>query len=206
MRNHYSKYKLSEKEAPDNPVLLFKIWIDQALAANCSEPAAMTLATVTTEGRPAGRIVLLKGISDNGIRFFTNYKSNKGHHIAGNPFAAAIFFWPELERQVRMVGKVSKMSPAESDAYFSKRPEKSRISAIISPQSQVIPNRKYLEDKFLQYISDTSKNSTKRPDFWGGYLLIPEQIEFWQGRPDRLHDRLLYSRHDSGWVLERLAP
>ena len=141
-----------------------------------------------------------------GYGFLQILYSNKGHHIANNPYVAAIFFWTELKRQVRVNVKVSKLSSVVSDEYFSERPEKSRISAIVSPQSRVIPNRDNLESRFSQDTSDSSNDHTTRPDYWGGYLLTPAQIEFWQGRPDRLHDRLFYSRQVSGWILQILAP
>ena len=167
----------------------------------------MTLATASPAGVPSARIVLLKGYTEKGFVFFTNYQSFKGKDLEDNPRACLVFFWKELERQIRITGLVEKVSTAESDDYFSSRPEGSRIGACISPQSTVIPNRQWLEDKERAFLSSLSANTVQRPVHWGGYRVRPVTMEFWQGRPNRLHDRLQYSIQENGhWKLERLAP
>lgn len=206
IRQEYKRASLLEAEVNANPLVVFNKWLDDAIKADVPEPTAMTVATSSFEGKPSARMMLLKGADDNGFAFFSNYESRKARQLAQNPFAALVFFWPLLERQVRIEGKVSKVSAKESDRYFKTRPIGSRIGAWASPQSQVIPNRRYLENLKSDYQEEFAKREVNRPDNWGGYTLMPNLIEFWQGRPDRLHDRLQYRLENEIWVLERLAP
>lgn len=206
IRTSYQKKTLDEKDVVDDPVAQFQIWWDEALASNAGEVNAMTLATATKEGKPSARTVLLKGIHKNGFVFFTNYESRKGGEIAENPHVALLFFWKELERQVRIEGRIEKIDAAESDEYFNSRPLESRIGAWTSPQSKVIPDREFLENKEKQIETEFENKEIPRPQYWGGYVVIPELMEYWQGRPGRLHDRILYTFKESGWKKERLAP
>jgi pyridoxamine 5'-phosphate oxidase len=183
----------------------FARWWDEAVHSEIGEVNAMTLATVTAEGHPQARTVLLKDYSEQGFVFFTNYNSHKGGEMAANPHAALLFFWKELERQVRIGGTVEKTSPAESDEYFNSRPAGSRIGAWASPQSSVISSRTVLETYVSEYTSEFG-NNIPRPPHWGGYRVVPQTIEFWQGRSSRLHDRILYTKTAGGWALSRLAP
>jgi len=208
MRRNYAREGLTEAQAPDEPFALFRQWFDEAVKTEQApvEANAMTLATVDAEGRPHCRVLLLKALDTQGFTFFTNYESAKGRQLDANPFAAMTFFWPTLERQVRIEGRVSKVSHAESDAYFQVRPLGSRLGAWASPQSRVIADRAELEGLLKateQRFSDTQPDC---PEHWGGYRLVPERIEFWQGRSSRLHDRLNYRRSDQAWLRERLAP
>jgi len=206
IRQDYSKQQLNEKDVSPDPILQFGKWWDDAVKAGISEVNAMTLATSSPDGVPSARIVLLKGYDYEGFVFFTNYESFKGMQLADNPRAALVFFWKELERQVRITGLVDKTTAAESDAYYAGRPLTSRIGAWASPQSKVIPSRQWLEDNELNYAASLGSN-VSRPAEWGGYRVRPVTIEFWQGRESRLHDRIQYSlQNDGGWVIERLAP
>jgi pyridoxamine 5'-phosphate oxidase len=189
-----------------NPIEQFNKWFEEALNAKTAEPNAMHLATISGEGRPTARIVLLKGL-DTGFCFYTNYTSKKGQELLKTPFAALTFFWVELERQVRIEGKVEKMSEAESDAYFNSRPEGSRVGAWVSDQSKVIQNRELLEQKQSFFEEKFNDKIIERPPHWGGFRVIPDKIEFWQGRPSRLHDRLCFIlQEDRTWAMERLQP
>ncbi len=206
IRKDYLNGKLEVESILSNPVEQFKLWFQEAINAGVDEPTAMFLATTGNDLQPAARIVLLKGVDEKGFDFFTNYQSRKGLQIAENPKVAATFFWKELERQVRIEGVVEKLDGAESDEYFNSRPAESRFSAAASPQSQVIPDRNFLEKKITGLKEMFSVEELKRPEHWGGYKLKPHRIEFWQGRENRLHDRLVYAISDGNWFIERLAP
>jgi pyridoxamine 5'-phosphate oxidase len=207
LRKDYTRQGLSEADADLDPIRQFHVWFEQALAANVVEPNAMTLATATPDGRPSARIVLLKGADESGFVFYTNYRSRKGVELAANPRAALILFWPDLERQIRIEGHVETVSAEESDAYFCSRPAGSRLGAVVSEQSTVIPGREVLEQRLAQLQAEYPTGDVPRPSHWGGYRVVPEVIEFWQGRPSRLHDRLRYTKQPDGtWKRERLAP
>jgi len=207
-RKSYERDALDEHGIDRDPFQQFTIWYDEAVAAGLPEPEAMTLSTATLEGQPSARIVLLRGYDERGFCFFSNYSSQKGQELAANPYAAVTFHWVELERQVRIAGRVEKVTEAESDAYFQSRPSQSRIGAWSSPQSSVISSRDALEELFKKYQEQyLDETAIPRPEHWGGYRVIPKRIEFWQGRPNRLHDRLRFIRIDQGpWTLQRLAP
>lgn len=208
LRKEYSLRSFSEQEAHPNPFKQFEIWFEEAVRSQVNEPNAMHLSTVGADGRPRGRMVLLKGLEENRFIFFTNYNSHKGQELAHNPYAALTFFWAELERQIRIEGKVEKVDTQYADAYFRSRPRGAQIGAWVSAQSQIIPGRHYLE----QQIQDWEKKFAEvedipRPPYWGGYALCPDYMEFWQGRPNRLHDRLCYRLiADSNWQISRLSP
>lgn len=205
IRQSYEKFDLIEASLATNPFEQFTLWFNDALKANVPEPNAMTLATTTLSGKPSARIVLLKGFDSNGFVFFTNYLSRKGHELAENPSASLLFFWPALERQVRLEGTIEKVSDAESDAYFHSRPLGSRIGAWVSPQSQPI-TREELEER-KEKLTASLGDDPARPEHWGGYRLVPQRVEFWQGRPSRLHDRLVFQRDaNQAWTHIRLAP
>jgi pyridoxamine 5'-phosphate oxidase len=197
---------LLEDSVPANPIDLFRAWFEAAEHAVAKHPNAMTLATVDRRGQPSARIVLLKSFDESGFKFFTNYDSRKGKELEGNPRAALGFYWPELDRQVRITGLVSKVSKQESEDYFKTRPRESRLGAWASNQSQVIQGRKPLEDRFARFAEEFGDSDIPLPPNWGGYLLTPDSIEFWQERPARLHDRIRYKRVAEGWAIERLAP
>jgi pyridoxamine 5'-phosphate oxidase len=206
-RKDYSLFNLREDEVDPDAIRQFERWFDKATKAGVPEPDAMTLATATPDGRPSARIVLLRGLDDRGFGFFTNYDSRKGRELDANPFAALVFFWQEIERQVRVEGRVQRLSADESDHYFQSRPASSRIGAWASPQSEVIKSRESLENRCRELEKGFEDGAIPRPSNWGGFRLVPETIEFWQGRPSRLHDRLRYTRHaQSKWLIERLAP
>ena len=205
LRKNYTFGQLSETEVPKQPLPLFQLWFDQAVKAQCPEPNSMTLATADNAGNPSARIVLLKGADENGFTFFTNYESQKGKHLAERPQAALLFHWHELERQVRISGNVERVSPEESDQYYHSRPPASRIGAWASPQSAIIPNREFLEEAEARFKSEYG-DAPPRPQHWGGYRLRPTEIEFWQGRPSRLHDRIVYKLDGDRWQINRLAP
>ncbi|MGL4649860.1 MAG: pyridoxamine 5'-phosphate oxidase [Caldilineaceae bacterium] len=207
IRKEYERGRLLESEAPDEPLALFGEWLRAALEAGLREPNAMTLATADAAGRPSARVVLLKGYDARGFSFFTNYASRKGLELAANPHAALCFWWGALERQVRIEGRVDKLPADESDAYYASRPLGSRLGAHVSHQSQVISGRALLEERLAKLETEYSEqHPPQRPAWWGGYLLAPAAIEFWQGGPHRLHDRLLYTRAEASWRLDRLSP
>jgi pyridoxamine 5'-phosphate oxidase len=207
IRKEYILHSLNKKDVAENAMEQFGRWWEDALKSDINEVNAMTLATASADGLPAARIVLLKGFHTEGFQFYTNFESFKGKQLEENPRACLVFFWKELERQVRITGLVEKLSPADSDIYFKSRPAGSRIGAWASPQSEVIENSKWLSERVHQFEKDFADNNIPRPPHWGGYLVRPVTIEFWQGRPSRLHDRLLYSLQENGnWEIERLAP
>ena len=207
IRQDYQKRTLEDNDVDPDAVVQFANWWDDAIKSEIEEVNAMTLATVNHEGNPTARIVLLKGFDENGFVFFTNYNSHKGEALSKHPYASLVFFWKELERQVRIEGSVSRINEAESDAYFNSRPAESRIGAWASPQSQVITNRDILEENIKKYQLQYAGNDIPRPPHWGGYLIRPTLVEFWQGRPNRLHDRILYTLQiGNEWKMERLAP
>ena len=207
LRKDYTLENLNEEEVDKNPFIQFKVWFNQSVAAQLPEPNAMTLATCTPDGKPSARMVLLKDIDERGFVLFTNYKSQKGQEISVNPHAALVFWWAELERQVRIVGTVEKISSAQSDSYFEVRPPFSRLGAWASNQSAVISSRDVLEAQLIEFQRQYENQEVPRPPHWGGFRVIPQEIEFWQGRSSRLHDRLRYTLVDNGnWKIERLSP
>lgn len=209
LSNIRKEYRLSNLEIDmldQNPLVQFKNWLNDAIQAGAKEPTAMSLSTSTPDGRPSSRMVLLKEINDEGFVFFTNYESKKGIQISVNPLGALLFFWQELERQIRIEGTISKINPEKSDEYFYARPQGGKISAWASPQSQRIPNREYLENLQEDYEKLFKTRSLERPRHWGGYILKPDLYEFWQGRDNRLHDRFEYSLKGHIWEIHRLAP
>jgi pyridoxamine 5'-phosphate oxidase len=205
LRKSYMKGSLSEEDVQANPVDQFNIWFDQARHAELPEPNAMTLASVDENGKPSARVVLIKEVTQEGFVFFTNYDSRKGQALLTNPHAALLFFWPELERQIRIEGSVKKISDKESDDYFHSRPLDSRIGAWASPQSKVISGRGVLIANAAEYALKFALNPP-RPPHWGGFRVKPDAAEFWQGRPSRLHDRIRYTLEQNAWKIERLAP
>jgi len=207
IRRDYSHKNLSENDVETNAIEQFEKWWDEAVNSKIDEVNAMTLATASLDALPSARIVLLKEFNEKGFVFFTNYESYKAQQLAENPKACLVFFWKELERQVRITGLVEKISGTQSDEYFQSRPESSRIGAWASPQSRVIEDRNWLDEKFNELVNKMEGTSIPRPTHWGGYIVKPVVIEFWQGRPSRLHDRIQYSLDENGeWKIERLAP
>ncbi len=197
---------LTEKNAKESPFEQFKVWFGVAQERNVPQTNAMTLATATPDGIPSARVVLLKGVDDRGFSFFTNFESRKGQQLSVNPHAALLFFWPPLERQVRIEGNVERLSRAESYDYFSSRPRLSRIGAWASRQSEIIEDRKFLERRVKEFQKRFEGTDVPLPEFWGGFRLVPEHFEFWQSRPNRLHDRIVYRKVNDGWKIFRLSP
>ena len=197
---------LSEEDVNPDPFKQFSVWLEDALAAKLPQPLGMALATATRDGRPSVRMVLLRGVSERGFCFFTNYESRKAKELQANPRAALVFYWAELDRQVRVEGTIERLSAEESDAYFQTRPRGSQLGAWASPQSQIIPNRELLERNLQELTAKYSSGQVPRPPHWGGYRLVPQAIEFWAGGDNRLHDRLRYTRDGQGWTVQRLAP
>ncbi|AMV37199.1 pyridoxamine 5'-phosphate oxidase [Planctomyces sp. SH-PL62] len=207
LRRDYLRHSLLEQDLDPDPIRQFERWFAEALAADVVEANAATLATATPDGRPSARIVLLKGCDPRGFTFFTNYGSRKGRELEANPHASMLFFWKDLERQVSVEGPVERVSAEESEEYFQSRPLASRIGAWVSKQSQVIPGREHLEHLFRAYEAKHADGVVPRPDYWGGFRILPETMEFWQGRTSRLHDRLRYRKAaGEAWTIERLSP
>jgi pyridoxamine 5'-phosphate oxidase len=206
IRRDYAREELSEAAVLPDPIAQFTVWMDEAIAAEVREPTAMTASTADAQGRPSSRVVLLKGFDAGGFVFFTNYNSRKGRQLAENPFAALNFFWPELERQVNISGAVTKVSDAESDEYFASRPYLSRIVAWASDQSEEISSRTVVMAKAAKFTAKFALGTVPRPPHWGGFRVAPDRVEFWQGRPNRLHDRIVYSLTDDSWRIARLSP
>ena len=206
IRKDYLLKELNESDIDRSPFIQFSKWLEDAINANVFEPNAMVLATTSKDGKPSARVVLLKDFNEQVFVFFTNYQSRKGVQIEQNPYAAIVFFWPQLERQVRIEGIIEKVTADESDKYFASRPEGSKYSAWVSPQSQIIPDRKYLEDRLKDFQNSKTGESIDRPKNWGGYRLKPYLFEFWQGRSNRLHDRIQFIKKNKKWEIERLAP
>lgn len=205
IRREYTKNSLTVKNVNKNPFKQFEKWFAEVLKSGFLEPNAMTVATSSLEGKPSARILLLKGIDENGFMFYSNYKSRKGKDLEENPYASLLFYWDKLERQVRIEGKVEKLTKEESESYYNTRPYKSRVGAWASNQSSIIEDRNVIIKDFLKYMLKF-KTHVPLPPSWGGYRLIPDNFEFWQGRPNRLHDRIRYKKQKSGWKIERLAP
>ena len=206
LRHSYERAALDEAHLPGEPFALFGRWFDEALAAQVPEPHAMTLATADANGTPSARVVLMRGWDERGFVFFTNYESRKGHELAARPRAALVFFWSVLERQIRIDGGVEVLDAAASDAYFARRPRGHRLSAWASPQSRTVAGREVLERAMAEIDERFAGLDVPRPPHWGGYRVVPDRFEFWQGRPDRVHDRLAYVQAPGGWRHERLAP
>ncbi|MDQ3430254.1 MAG: pyridoxamine 5'-phosphate oxidase [Actinomycetota bacterium] len=206
LRKEYTRAGLTESDMDPDPVEQFRRWFDEALAAGLHEPNAMIVATASPDGLPSARVVLLKGFEDRGFVFYTNYEGRKGLELEENPRAALLFYWGELERQVRIEGTASRVSEEESDAYYAGRPRGSRLGALASEQSRVVGSREVLEGRIKNLEAEYEGRDVPRPAFWGGYRVEPEAMEFWQGRENRLHDRLVYRRGDGGWRMERLQP
>jgi pyridoxamine 5'-phosphate oxidase len=205
-RKEYKLKMLDIDTVSENPITQLENWLNEASLAHCPEYSAMILATSNTDGQPSTRVVLLKYLKKDGLFFFTNYESSKANDLSMNPKAAANFFWPDLERQVRIEGQVTKAEPEVSDFYFRSRPFESQISAIVSPQSSDIANRSIVENEWNKMFLDWSGTELVRPDYWGGFQIIPTRVEFWQGRPHRLHDRIVYKKNPDGWKIKRIAP
>jgi pyridoxamine 5'-phosphate oxidase len=207
LRRDYALMSLSEGDVDADPIVQFTRWFEQALAGEITEPNAMTVATATRDGIPSARMVLLKGFDARGFVFYTNYESQKGRELAENPVAALVFHWVELHRQVRVAGAVERVSAEESDAYFQSRPRGSRLGAWVSHQSTVLTGREEIETRLAALTAQYGEGAIPLPPYWGGYRVIPASVEFWQGRPSRLHDRLRYRRQpDGSWCIERLSP
>lgn len=207
LRKDYTLAGLVESDLDPNPIAQFRVWFAEAQAAKGIEPNAMTVATADSSGNPTARTVLLKGLDERGFIFYSNYQSSKGCQLAENPRAELLFYWPELERQVRVHGAVERLERAQSEEYFRSRPLGNQLGAAASPQSMVIPNREFLEKLYNAVAARYETEPVPLPDHWGGYRVLPEWIEFWQGRKSRLHDRLRYRRGaDGAWIIERLAP
>ena len=205
-REEYKTGELNESGVKANPMEQFQLWLQAAIDSKISEPNAMTIATCTANGKPSARVVLLKEINKSGFVFFTNYLSRKGRELLENPFAALVFDWHSIERQVRVEGRVERLPVHDSDTYFNERPREAQIGAWSSQQSKILNNREELEQRQVSFEEKFNNRKIFRPSNWGGFILLPATIEFWQGRPGRLHDRLVYLRTEEGWTLHRLAP
>ncbi|KTD07416.1 pyridoxamine 5'-phosphate oxidase [Legionella jamestowniensis] len=206
IRREYGELALSEENLPDSPIEQFRVWFEEVLPVEKSDPTAMVLSTVDEKGFPDSRVVLLKGLEEGAFIFYTNYQSTKSLQLSHTPYACLNFYWPQMARQVRVRGRVKKTSRRQSDSYFASRPLTSQLSAVISAQSKPIPDRKTLEDALNRLIAEHGQEPIVRPVNWGGYMIIPDEIEFWQGRNNRLHDRIYYHKKKGKWIYYRLAP
>lgn len=206
MRQEYEAGSLNEEQMSVDPIQEFRIWMEEAIFANLTEPNAMIVASATADGKPSARVVLLKEVNDEGFVFFTNYMSRKGRELINNPFAALVFDWHDIERQVRVEGRVEKLTDEDSDEYFNLRPESAKIGAWSSPQSKIVKDRDELEKLQEEIEIQFEDIPVHRPKHWGGFLVKPFTIEFWQGRPNRMHDRIVYYKTEEGWTMHRLAP
>ncbi len=205
-RRSYEGGTLDERHVDPDPVAQLRTWLDEAYAAKASEPNAMTLATVGPDGRPSARVVLLRGLDDRGLAFYTNLASRKARELDAAPYATVVFYWPALERQVRVEGFADRLPDGESDAYFATRPRGHQLGAWASPQSEPVADRAFLEAEFARVETEFGERDVTRPPFWGGFRIVPSRFEFWQGRRDRVHDRVAYERHGEAWIVGRLAP
>lgn len=206
IRREYGELSLDEKLLPDDPIIQFQLWFEEVLKNEKNDPTAMVLSTVDEQGCPDSRVVLLKGVEAGNFLFYTNYQSAKAKQIESKPYVALNFYWPQMCRQIRIRGHIKRVSQEQSDLYFSSRPVKSQFSAIASPQSQEISGREALEHVLNDLIQQQGSEAVLRPDYWGGYMVTPNEIEFWQGRDNRLHDRIHYAHHQGQWTHHRLAP
>lgn len=206
IRTNYQKFELAEHTVDKDPVRQLDLWLSDAIASQKSDPTAMIVSTIDQEGNPDSRVVLLKELKSDGLIFFTNYNSKKGQQIFTNQHISVVFFWPELERQVRIKGKAEKIGTEDSELYFNSRPLESQLGAWSSPQSQIIENRQVLDDNYTHFMQYFETHEIKKPPHWGGFLIRPEYFEFWQGRSNRLHDRIVFCREDHDWTIHRLAP
>ena len=206
IRTNYQKFELAEHTVDKDPVRQLDLWLSDAIASQKSDPTAMIVSTIDQEGNPDSRVVLLKELKSDGLIFFTNYNSKKGQQIFTNQHISVVFFWPELERQVRIKGKAEKIGTEDSELYFNSRPLESQLGAWSSPQSQIIENRQVLDDNYTHFMQYFETHEIKKPPHWGGFLIRPEYFEFWQGRSNRLHDRIVFCREDHNWTIHRLAP
>lgn len=206
IRTNYQKFELNEETVNNDPILQLTAWLNDAIENQKADPTAMILSTIDREGNPESRVVLLKELKDQGLIFFTNYDSKKGQQISMHPQVSIVFFWPEMERQVRVKGKVEKISENDSENYFLSRPIESQLGAWASPQSRVIKNRQILDENYIHFQRYFQEHEIKKPPHWGGYLIRPEYFEFWQGRANRLHDRIEFQKSGETWIIQRLAP
>lgn len=206
LRLEYARDTLDESDVNPDPIVQFTTWLEQAIAAEAREPTGMTVATVDADGTPSARIALLKGVNEHGFVFYTSYDSRKGRAIAANNKVALVFWWPELERQVRVEGRAEKVSAEETRAYFASRPRASQLGAWASPQSSPLRDREELDKRYAQVGARFAEGPIDAPPHWGGYRIAPQRVELWQGRPSRLHDRIVYERHGDGWRISRLGP
>ncbi|MDP2889301.1 MAG: pyridoxamine 5'-phosphate oxidase [Bacteroidota bacterium] len=206
IRTNYQKFELTEQTVDKDPIRQLNLWLKDAISGQEADPTAMVLSTVDLEGNPDSRVVLLKELTPEGLVFFTNYNSKKGQQITANQHVSAVFFWPELERQVRIKGKAEKISEEDSESYFLSRPLESQLGAWASPQSEIIENRNVLDENYTHFGQYFETHEIKKPPHWGGFLIRPEYFEFWQGRSNRLHDRIEFCQIGQNWIIQRLAP
>jgi pyridoxamine 5'-phosphate oxidase len=206
IRTNYQKFELTEQTVDKDPIRQLNLWLKDAISGQKADPTAMVLSTIDREGNPDSRVVLLKELTPEGLVFFTNYNSKKGQQITANQHVSVVFFWPELERQVRITGKAEKISEEDSESYFLSRPLESQLGAWASPQSEIIESRNVLDENYSHFRQHFEKHEIKKPPHWGGFLIRPEYFEFWQGRSNRLHDRIEFCKEGQTWIIHRLAP